>query len=106
MKARSKPHRCKAVQPSYGPPLAPQLMDPTPTGRHEDHHGHPGVWRLEGRCGDCGNCDTVSMRRLKAAQKRGGLPVFCTGHKDGRPSNRRCGFALSWVWIFYPPGKV
>lgn len=76
--------------------------------RYVDHHGHPGRWQLEGHCGDCGTIAGAGPPRLATVpieQVKGRLPTFCKGYYNGRPGGR-CGFVLSWVWIFYPASKV
>lgn len=74
---------------------------------YTEHRGHPGRWRLEAHCGDCGAVTTIGKPRVVrgdavAAEERRPL---CTGLFMGRPRNR-CGFVLSYVWIFYPANKT
>jgi hypothetical protein len=68
----------------------------------------PGLWQAEWQCGSCGSVVSDDRPGSDWGPRLGPPPRDtrmrrCRGVYMGKPRNR-CGWTLSFVWIWVPPG--
>jgi hypothetical protein len=65
----------------------------------------PGLWQAEWQCGSCGSCIRHGRPHHRALAPVRPAPrvLRCGAYYYGHPRGR-CGWRMSFVWIWVPPG--